>query len=618
MLAINDYQLLSRRVDSAKVCGSLFPKSKENIAAIVADAKVQTEKCLESIYGVKEGERTFANTARAADLGASNLGVAAAALSVTKNTNPDKALRDAAAEAVVELEKLSIDSFASNKRLYEAFRALGLADVAASGTEQQKYWFQERMEAFKRKGLELPDAEFQQAVDLQKQLAELSTKFDVNIAEDNRKVVLPVAETSGVPAGVLEACKKVTNDKGEECYELGMDYPTYFGVMKNCTVASTRKTMSEAFESRAYPANLEVLHQVIETRHKLAVLLGYQSYAHVDLSDKMAKTPETAIDFVNSLLPRLATKWVAEKKKLEDAGLHESVKQTTEEPAGSFYNYDVAFLMNQFKEKHLSVDEQAIREYFPMESTVKALYTIYERFFDITFETVSADFWHADVSLMSVTDNQSKKLLGYVVMDLFPREGKYSHACCEGVVPPLKRDDSGSDGSFSPAVAVVLANFPKPTADKPALFMHDDVVTFFHEFGHAIHYLFGHAELATVAGYNVKMDFVELPSQMLEEWMWDKDILKMASKHYKTGEPLPDALIEKKIESKRAFSGRDGLRQMVFATQSLAYFGAAVGSIPASAQDTTKVVHEIEQRVLVGIRTNPNGHFQCSFGHLLG
>jgi thimet oligopeptidase len=610
MLAVADYKIVANKVDSASACAALFPQTKEGIATLVASAKAQTEAALKAITETTAA-RDYDNTVRAADLSAANLSVAACSLALVKDTHVDKDIRAAAAEAVVELEKLSIDAFSSNKALYKAFTAVPQSAVDAAST-QRKYWFDEKMLDFKSKGLELPDDQFAEVVALRKRLAELDTKFSENIAEDKRTIAVPVAECAGVPQPILDGCKKVDDDTA---YELGMDYPTYFGVMKNCTVAATRKAMASAFENRAHPANMDVLHEVIQLRHQLATKLGFASYAHLDLSDKMAKAPEKATAFVESLIPKMAAKWEIERAKLVDAGLPESVELVD---GKSFRSYDLAFVMNRFKQDRLAVDEQAIREYFPLESTVKALYDIYEKFFDISFETVKADgagFWHPEVEAMAVTDKRTGKLLGHVILDLFPREGKFSHACCHGILPPLQHED----GNFAPAVSVVVANFPKATADRPALFLHDDVETFFHEFGHAIHFLWGRGEMATTAGYNCKMDFVELPSQMLEEWMWHPAVLKQASKHYKTGEPLPDDLIAKKIESKRAFSGRDGLRQLTFATTALTLFNDKMGAVEAASQiDTSAAIAAIDARIMTSVTRNPDSHFQCSFGHLLG
>lgn len=293
--------------------------------------------------------------------------------------------------------------------------------------------------------------------------------------------------------------------------------------------------------------------------------------------------------------------------------LHPSVELT---PEGDLYGYDIAFSINHIKQSKLNVDETEIQKYFPMDSTVKALFDIYQSFFDITFvqhNNGKDALWHEEVSTLEVIDNATKAVLGYVVLDLFPREGKFTHACCHSVVPPCEKED----GTFSPALTVVIANFPKATADAPALFLHDDVETFFHEFGHAIHGLMGRSKMCTFAGTRVKRDFVELPSQMLEEWLWDRAILQKVSNHYVENKPLPDALIDAKIASQNAFSGRDSLRQLQFARYSLEIFDEAFNA-EGSDLDTTKLYRAIQDKTIKGIKSSDAGHFQCAFGHLMG
>jgi thimet oligopeptidase len=272
------------------------------------------------------------------------------------------------------------------------------------------------------------------------------------------------------------------------------------------------------------------------------------------------------------------------------------------------------FAINQYKQKHLNVDERKVQEYFPMESTVKALFDIYESFFDLQFvRSEEKVFWHDDVFSMLVFDRKTKKQLGCVILDLYPREGKFTHACCMGVIPPTM-----VNGEPNTAVTVVLANFPKPSGSKPALLMHDDAETFFHEFGHAIHYIFGRSKMQTVAGYNVKMDFVELPSQMLQEWLWEPAILKRVTSHYQTHEPLPDALIEAKVKSKNAFTGRDSLRQLQFATLSLDIFSAEFSGRKESELDVSKLIREVQPAVLPHVNYPESSHLHCNFGHLTG
>ncbi|KAL7701282.1 thimet oligopeptidase [Lotmaria passim] len=603
-------------VTSASKCAALFPKSAAACVELVKTAKSRAEHSLSKIYGVAAAERTYDNTAKTIDIAATELDVSASLLSVVASVSPSKDVRDEATKQVVELESFAIDNFESNRRLYSALKEVCAAPAYdaeyANGKApcEYKYWMEEQLADYRRKGMELPEAEFQKVIQLQKELAALCTKFQQNISEDKTEVHFKAEELKGVPENVLSALQRT--DAGE--YTLKMDYPTYFGVMKNCEVASTREGMERAFNNRAYPVNDAVLKEIVEKRHQLAKLLGYPSFAHLFISDKMAKTPETAQTFVDDLIPKLQKKWATEAALLKKH-LHPSCSLSAN---GEIEAYDIAFMMNQIKKTLLNVSETEIQEYFPMDVTVKGLFDIYQAFFDVTFNQVDngAELWHSDAKTLEVKDNKSGCVLGYIILDLFPREGKYSHACCHSVVPPVLLSNNGS--SFSPALAVVIANFPAPTAERPALFLHDDVETFFHEFGHAIHGLMGRTRMATFAGTRVKRDFVELPSQMLEEWLWEPEILQKITSHYKTKEPLPRSLIDAKVASKNAFSGRDTLRQLQFATYSLCIFGLPFSEQPQEKLNATQLFYDIEPRVMPGLHYEHDTHFESAFGHLTG
>lgn len=596
-------------IATPKECAALFPVSVEAVAAVAGRAIDRATAALDSVY---TAPRKFHATCKTTDLAATELSISSSILSVVKNVHPLKAVRDEASKKMVELDAFSIDHFSSNRKLYLAIKAVKEQDPP-SADAQLAYWLDEELRSFQRRGMDLPEELFALVVALQKELSELSTTFSTNVAEDKTQVVVDVADLAGVPESIV-ANLASTGDSNEKRI-LKMDYPTYFGVMKNCEVASTRRAMADAFENRAYPANASVLREVIFKRQKLAKLLGFASYSHYDLDSKMAKTPEAAKAFIDSLVPGLQQKWQQELTVLK-RNLHPSVILTDD---GKLQSYDIAFCINQVKKTELNVSEVTIQEYFPMSSTVKALFSIYEAFFDIRFEQFENgdDLWSKDVATLAVHNRCTDELLGHIILDLFPREGKYTHACCHSVVPAYMRDDN----TFSPALSVVLANFPTASGEKPPLFGHDDVETFFHEFGHAIHGLMGRTKMGTAAGTRVKRDFVELPSQMLEEWLWEPAILKKVTSHYKTQQPLPADLIQAKVASQNAFSGRDSLRQLVFASYALAIFGAPFSTRDvASAEelDTTALFHDIQERILPGIAFSQTSRFECAFAHLMG
>lgn len=597
-------------------CAAIFPKTVAACQELAKAAKSRAEQSLKVIYDVAAADRTYVNTAKSIDTAATELDVASSLLSVIASVSPSKEVRDEATKQSVELESFAIDNFESNRRLYAALKEVSATPAYeaeyASGKAPREYayWLEEQLADYRRKGMELPEAEFQTVVQLQKDLSALCTQFQRNISEDKTEVHFTAEELKGVPESVLSGLSR--SDAG--VYTLKMDYPTVLGVMKNCEVAATRQAMTRAFNNRAYPVNDTLLKDIIVKRHQLAAALGYPSFAHLYISDKMAKTPETAQSFVDDLIPKLQKKWAAEADLLKQH-LHPSCVLT---PAGEIEGYDISFMMNQIKKTLLNVSETEIQEYFPMDATVKALFDIYQSFFDVTFVQVDngADLWHGDAKTLEVKDNKTGGVLGYIILDLFPREGKFSHACCHSVVPPVLLENDGKD--FSAALAVVIANFPAATAERPALFLHDDVQTFFHEFGHAIHGLMGRTRMSTFAGTRVKRDFVELPSQMLEEWLWEPEILQNITSHYKTKEPLPRALIDAKVASKNAFSGRDTLRQLQFATYSLKIFGLPFSTQPHGELNTTELFYGIEPRVMPGINYEKDTHFESAFGHLTG
>jgi len=220
--------------------------------------------------------------------------------------------------------------------------------------------------------------------------------------------------------------------------------------------------------------------------------------------------------------------------------------------------------------------------------------------------------WDDDVRAIGVHAKETDELLGYVFIDLYPRPGKYTHACCGGIIHPLLRTQPDGSVQRRPAVAMVIANFPKAREGNPALLKHRDVETFFHEFGHAMHFVLGATKLMSQSGYAVKFDFVEMPSQIFEEWMFDHDLLKNLSKHYQTGEQMPDDLIKKIIDLKQFDSGFFVLRQTALSLLSLDCFSAGVD------KDIDAIRESIWQRATPQVAPHPGTHFQANFGHLGG
>ena len=428
----------------------LFPKTQAEVLKVADDAKKASLDSLNMLYEV--GQRTFDNTCRVFDIARSKFGTVESILQVVEQTAIQSDVRDSASEAQVQLKKLEIDLFQSNRKLFRAFSEYSQKAECEGLSTQKQYWLSETMLDFKREGLELPDDIFAQVVDIRKGLSQLQVDFEKNISDDSSSVTLAESELEGVPASIVAQLSKTSDG----LLIAKMDYPTYFGVMKNCVVASTRQKMAEAFQNRAFPKNMAILHSVVEQRYKLAKLLGFPSYAHFQLSSNMVKAPSTAHKFVEDLIPQLQKKWDSERQILASGNLHPSIVTKN----GEVFDYDIPFAINEYKKQHLNVNETAIQEYFPLNSTIDALFSIFEAFFDIEFEKLAPALWHKDVTALRVHDRKSHTVLGDVILDLFPRDGKYSHACCHGVIRQLCNRTGA--GSLLPSLSLLRTSQKAP------------------------------------------------------------------------------------------------------------------------------------------------------------
>jgi thimet oligopeptidase len=578
----------------------LFPHTVQEIKDRTQSAIDDAKKRLAAILAVPAEERTYENTAYAFDqlVGFSPIAIWGSVTELVSMVYTDATMRDEAREESKKITAFYVDEISNNKPLYEALKEY-FTHTKENLSEEQKYFLKETLDDFKRGGLDLPDGQRAKVAALKKDLVDLGLAFEMNVASDNKTIEVTKEELAGLSDDFIANLKESVAG----IYMLGTDYPTYIPAMEECRVEETRKRLSRAFENRAYPVNEGVLKQVIAKRDELAHELGYASYADLDLEDQMTKRPQVALNFLDELLKRSGPKEAAEFKAMT-AQLPESV---TLMPDGKLKPWDRGYVRAQYKKKQFNLDERAVAEYFPMEHTIQSLFEIYQGFLGLTFKIKPAtNLWHEDVQVIEAYDGATQKLLGYLLIDLHPRPNKYTHACHGSVVPAVTLMD-GSEPYF---VSLVIANFPKSTGTKPSLLRRDDVTTFFHEFGHGLHALLGRTKIASCSGTRVKRDFVEMPSQMLEEWMMEKDVLKRVSKHYVTGEPLSDELIKNIISSKHFDTGSFLQRQAYLSLVSLAYYG------PGADKDLAAIMHDISTRTRPHTAYDDQAHMYAAFGHL--
>ncbi len=583
---------------------SLFAITTDDITTKTPLYMTQAKDIIDTIIALSDQERTYANTARPLDevVSLSNLAIAQNLYSSLEILHPDENIRNAAHDAYITIQAFWVDHVVSNKALYNAFMAYASQQRENEGlSAQQRYFINDTIDSFKREGLSLPDETLAQVNVLRKELAALSADFERNIAQDNKSITVKRDELRDLGDDFIATLKQTEDG----LYILGIDYPTYFRVMENCSVAETRKKLYLAFSNRAYPINDEILKKFISKRDELARLLGYIDYAHCEIDGQMAATPERVQAFINDLMQRATIKTEQEFALLTQS-LPTSVQLTAD---GKIQPWDIAYLQNMYKKTNFNLDEQKIAEYFPMQKTVDELLDIYRQFFSIEFQEEQATgLWHEDVTVVRVLNKERDQLLGTLLLDLYPRPNKYNHAAHTTIIPSTYKPD----GSRIPDVSIVIANFTKSTATQPSLLKRSEVETFFHEFGHALHAVLGATEIASLSGTHTKTDFVELPSQMLEEWLIDKDMLKKVSGHYLTGQQLPDDIIDTIIKLKNLTSGYFVTRQTYLASLSLSYFDSEKDKNPHA------IMEQLHEQIMKPSAFCKDNHFYASFGHLTG
>jgi thimet oligopeptidase len=600
-LQARDSNMIKKVSDPFKIA-ALFNIKQEDIPLIAQQVIEKFIAHISKICSLKPEKRTYENTFGALDaVVLLDFAVANNIFSVLEMVHPDEAMRTAAHEVMQKMQNVYIEQVSNNKALYEACKEYMRPGLPNDLTKEQLYFIADTIAAFERDGMHLEDERREKLGQIKKEIADLGLTFDRAIAEDKTILEFSISELEDVPSFFIEQLAK--NPNNSDLCQVRMDYPTVNMILAKCSNGAVRKKLFCAFNNRAYPENEKTLSELLAKRRELSTLLGYQFFVDYDLSNQMSKTYETVDRFLTDLFIYSRPKAEAEFEELESTIRHPSLSLGDR---GRLNPWDVAFIQERYRIEKFNIDDMVVAEYFPLENTIKALLAIYTQFLSIKFQEVPIEgMWHESVRCVQVFDKK-KKLLGSLLLDLFPRPGKYSHACHIGVVPacfptPDKRQ---------PGLSVVLANFSPATENRPSLLKFSEVGTFFHEFGHALHSLLGATPIASLSGTSTKLDFVELPSQLLEEFLWDPGILKKVSKHFETGKPLPDDLIERIVALKTFDAGYFVQRQVYLSKLALRLHSSDDSE---SLYDIIKDQHE---RFMTVVAFAPGTHMYCSFGHL--
>jgi len=444
--------------------------------------------------------------------------------------------------------------------------------------------------ALKRSGAGLPAAGRKQFVALGDELQKLQNDYAANLAADKTSITLTKAQLAGLPDDFV-----ATFDRKGDDYVVRVNESTYERFMQNASEPSARKAYYLADSSIGYPANTKLLQQAIAVRDKLAHLMGYSNWASYVLADRMAQTPLRVDSFLGQLDKKLFPRAEADLATLATL------------KGAPLDQWDVVYYDNQLNKTKYAVDNHAVAQYFPVEHVERAVFDIYSKILGVTFAPRSnPNLWSPDVTEWTMTDTASGKYIGEFYLDLFPRDGKYTHVANFGFLPNRRMPD----GSVRPPLSAIIGNWPKPAPGHPAVISHGDVTTFFHEFGHDMATLLATTPYETLSS-GFRQDFVEAPSQMLENWTWDPAILKLLSSNAETGAPLPDDMIAKMRAARYVDNAYFTTRQIMLATVDMKYheLGAKVDTNAVWAQ----VAKTVSPMPLL-----PGAHPESNFGHIMG
>jgi thimet oligopeptidase len=555
---------------------------------------------LDQIGRLQPAEVNFTNTLRALDDVDYGINLAENRLQLIKETSTDSALRDAATDQLKTIEEWAV-GLDYREDVYRAVKAYAATGPRLAGEDAKL--LRETLRDYRRAGLDLPKAQRDEVEALRKKLSGLTTDFETHVTQAEHKLTFSPAELQGVPEDFLSQ-KGVKNDDGTFSIMANITWH-YLTVMENAKSEQTRLRLHIARENLARAENVPLLQQILVLRDSLAHKLGYKTWADYVIEIRMAKTAARAEDFLERLKAGLQPKFDAEIAEFRAL----KVKETGDANA-QIHLWDWRYYANQLKKQRYTVNEEELKVYFPYQNVLEGMFRIYQRIFGLKFQRLDPPYkWVADLQLYAVSDAATGEPLGLFYLDMFPREGKYNHFAEFGIIEGKLL----ADGKYQRPTVALVCNFPSPQPGKPSLLAHQDVETLFHEFGHAMHSILTRAKYSRFAGPSVPRDFVEAPSQMLENWAWDKKVLDSFAADYRDpSRKIPGQILDRLKASKLAIDGTFYRRQLAFGLVDLALHTRIHAD---NARETVPLSNRIIADTF--FPEPPDTAFVASFAHLM-
>lgn len=502
---------------------------------------------------------TYASTLDALEAATEPLEVAMTVVGHLESVASTPALR-AAYNAVVPDVSGFFASLPLHEGLWRVLNQVAQGEEARALSQTKKRFLEKTLADFRRHGAELAPGEKERIQGISRELAELTSRFSQNVLDATSAFELVIddeARLAGLPPSAVVAAREAAQAKGLEGWRFTLHAPSYIPLMTYLDDATLREQVWRAFDTRASFGthdNRKLVRRILELRKEKATILGFADFSDLVLEDRMAESGETAHQFVRTLRRRTEVPFERENEELRAFRAKETGADAPLEP------WDVAYWSEKQRRALYDFDEEALRPYFPLDRVMEGMFRITERLYGIRIqEKEGASVWHPSVRSFEIHGDDGRLLCAFTA-DLFPRDEKRGGAWMNGIITGAHRGTQ-----TSPHLGLICANFTPPTADGPALLTHREVETLFHEFGHLLHHALSEVEVRSLGGTNVAWDFVELPSQIMENWCWERDALDLFARHFETGEAIPEELFQKMQRARTYRAANAMMRQLGFA-----------------------------------------------------
>jgi len=569
--------------------------NSKDIKNILDNYITDFNKLIEKILNLPKNKQTFSNTFKEFNKYINNNHFKINMIIFLQNIIDDEDILNASVEAEKTINEYNIN-FNMRNDLYNLAKKIWNEENKSLIGEDLIY-LQDILKAFHRNGVELDKQSQEQLKSLNTELSNLCTEYSINIAKDSTTIQLTKEELDGLPELFFNNLDAPINEDelggGDvKMYTLTAKYPHVFPILEKATNEETRKKVEIMFNSRC-KENMPILFRIIQLRQQIASLLGYKTWADYVLEENMANTPNKVSVFLSKLSDKLK---VLREKELK---IMESKK------GDIIYQYDWRYYLDQEIIEKYKVDSDIIREYFQLENVLKHMLSYFEKIFELKFVKNNNKLWHPDVQEWEVYNNKDNIPIGKFYFDLFPRNNKFSHAAC------FSLKYATVDAPY--CICAMLCNFNSPSNDIPSLLSHNEVETLYHEFGHVMHNICSKTYYVEYSGTQTERDFIEAPSQMLENWCWEFSTIKELSSHYKTNKKMPDNMINKLIATRYVGSGLINCRQLTLGITDQLIHTQNIDNIQNLEDIYNKISNE-----LMGIPSNSNTYNLATFGHIAG